>query len=358
MSTVHRTRDNRIHNKECRALIESGYALTLVIRAEHDELAPVPLHALKAPPSRTHRLTLTQVSAWRALSKLRPRVVHIHDPELIPLALVWARTHHAKLIYDAHEDVVRQVEHKQYLSGWRRAIARFYAKALTRLADRRADAVVAATEDVAAGFSTAKVTVVHNYPWLSDFTEPPAPVPGRLVYTGDLTEQRKLSFMIDLVERVRERVPEAHLILAGPIRPQLADVARRFDGEVVTHVGLLPPREIPALIATAELGLILLEPLPNYLTSLPTKLFEYQAAGVPVVASNFPIWVKEFGPADCAAFIDSEDLDSAADEVVALLNDPARRAQLAANGRRFVEAGHNFESQAPLLVDTVKALLR
>lgn len=358
LSTVHRTRDNRIHNKECRALIEAGHDVTLVIRGDHDEVSPVPICSLSAPRSRMERLTVMQWEAWRSLGRLRPAVLHIHDPELIPMGLIWARSHGARVIFDAHEDLVKQIETKPYLRGLRRLAARGYAKVLTRIADRYYDGVVAATEDIAAGFAKQSAVVVFNYPWLSDYMTDCEPVAGRIVYAGDLTEERKLSFMVDVIERVRETVPQAHLVLAGAIGPKLDSVAERFDGDAVRHLGLLKPTEVPALLSSAEIGLIFLEPLPNYVNSLPTKLFEYQAAGLPVVASKFARWVEAFGPDGATAFVDSGDVDASAKVIVALLQDPDRRAQMSSAGRRAVAERYNFESQAKSLTTLIERLAK
>lgn len=353
LSTVHRTRDNRIYNKECRALLDAGEDLTLVIRGEGDEDSPVPIRSLPIPRSRLGRLTLTQWRAWRTLDGLRPRLLHIHDPELIPMALAWGRLRQAAVVFDAHEDLVKQVETKPYLRPWQRRIARSYARFLTRLADRHMDGVVAATEDIAAGFSHPNTQVVFNYPWLSDFSPVPAPESGRMVYTGDLTQERKLSFMIDVAGKVREVVPEAHLVLAGALGKGMGTVAERFDGDLVRYVGLLAPVDLPALIGSAEAGLIFLEPKPNYLNSLPTKLFEYQAAGVPVVASDFPVWQARFGSAGSVLFVDSDDVEMTAAAVAGLLRDPRRRAEMSAAGRRAIEREFNFESQTDALLGVV-----
>lgn len=356
LSTVHHPRDNRIYNKEVTALAEAGHDVTLVIGADADEASPVRLVALPRPQGRVERLLGMQARAWRTLGRLRPGILHIHDPELIPLAWAWARTHGARCVYDAHEDLVDQMGSKEYLAPWLRPVAGAYARLLTRWADRRMDAVVAATEPVAARYTNPETVVVHNYPWLREFGAEPAPVPGRLVYVGDLSEERRLSFMIDVARRVRERVPHAHLVLAGRLLPDAAASASAFDGETVTHLGLLPPAEIPALVATAQIGLVFLAPLPNYTNSLPTKLFEYLAAGVPFAASDFPDWRTTFGPLDAGIFADSEDAAATADAVAALLADPGECARLGANGRAAVRDRFSFERELPALLGLVGRL--
>lgn len=361
LSTVHRTHDNRVFNKECRLLVERGFDVTLVIRAEVDEPSPVPVSALPTPKSRLERLTKTQVLAWRRLSDLKADLVHIHDPELIPMAWLWTRLHRAMLVFDAHEDLVKQISTKPYLKPWQRVLARAYARLLTRWADKGADGFVAATPDIAAGFANRNTVVVHNYPWLSEFDVAVDRVPGRVVYAGDLSEERKLSLMIEAAHLVRGEVPDAHLILAGKTAGGGAkEKLREVDGDVVRYVGLLPPAEVPGLVAQAEVGLILLEPLPNYTTSLPTKLFEYMAAGVPFVASNFPAWVEKFGPLEAGVFVDSESAEVVAEAVVGLLASSrvgGQRTRGRRRGFRFRIRGRNVD-RLPVAMDPPLTLPR
>lgn len=350
-------RDNRIYNKECGALLDAGFEVTLVVRGDGPDGGTVPVVALRPPSSRLARLTLSQAEAWRQLSRLRPGLVHIHDPELIPLAWLWARTHAASWVFDAHENLGKQIATKPYLKPWQRGLARTYARLLTRWADRGADAVVAATDSIARQFGNPRTTVVFNYPWLRDFTAAPSAVPGRLVYAGDLTEERKLSFMLEVTRRLRARVPTAHLVLAGKLVGERAEeLAKEIDGEVVRHLGLLPPRDVPPVIASAQVGLIFLEPLPNYVTSLPTKLYEYMAAGVPFAASDFPFWRDTFGPLGAGVFVDSSDVSATVDALTELLLDPERCAAMGARGRAAVEDRFTFEAQARRLVELVEGL--
>lgn len=355
LSTVHRTRDNRICNKECGGLLSRGYDLRLLIRADHDETAPVPIKALPTPRNRLERLTLTQFRAWRALTKLRPDLVHVHDPELIPLARWWTRLHKSSWIFDAHEHLIDQIDTKPYLKPWQCRLAKWYARWLTRQADKHADGIVAATPRIAQQYSNPNVVVVHNFPWLKDFCTEPAPVAGRLVYTGDLTEERRFSFMVDVAHRLRELVPSAHLVLAGAFRgPSAKEMEAKVDGDVVQYLGLLPPEEVPDVIASASVGLIFLAPLPNYLTSLPTKVFEYMASAVPFAASDFPAWRESFGCHEAGIFVDSSDVEAAARALAELLNDPERTAELGRNGRRAVQEHYTFESELDSLVEVVE----
>lgn len=360
LTTVHQARDNRIHNKECQALLDAGFDVILVAHAVEDEPAGrPPLVALTAHRGRFARVVSGQWQSWQVLQRLRPRLVHIHDPELVPMTWLWARLHRAKAIFDAHEDLVAQVSTKPYLPELVRPLVRLLARGLVVAANHGMDAVIAATDDVAGGFAHPRTVVVRNYPWLKDYPPVEArPVPGRVAYVGDLTEERRLSFMIEVVRRARQSRPEVHLVLAGrPLGSAQSVLDRISEPGLVDHRGLLRPAEVPGVLASASVGLIFLDPLPNYTRSLPTKLFEYMAAGVPFLASDFPFWRQEFEPWDAGRFTDSTDVDVAAAALVEMLDDAEARARMGRNGRLAIEQGLNFESQAPALVELARDLL-
>lgn len=360
LTTVHQPHDNRILNKEARALAGSGVDVVLVAGAEHDEVVRgVPISAIGRRTG-VGRVVVSQAEAWRRLGQLRPTLLHVHDPELVPLAIVWARTHGARVVYDAHEDLVAQIATKPYLNRYTRPVARGVARGLVRIADLGVDGVVAATEQVASGYRNRRRVVVRNLPWLSDFEapDPSARVLHRAVYTGDLTEERGLSTMLAVADRVVREVPDFELVLAGRALRGCRDVVAGLPASgPVKALGLLPPSEVPGVVASAQVGLIFLKRLPNYAESLPTKVFEYMAAAVPFLATDFAAWQRLFGPADAGVFVDTDDVEATASALVRLLRDPAECARLGANGRRAVEGSFNFESEAGTLVDFTETLL-
>lgn len=357
LSTVHHDWDNRIVNKECRALAEAGFDVHLVISADEDRTTDgVRIHAIKQR-SRSRRLVGSQWEGWRKLAELKPQLLHIHDPELLPLAVAYTRSHGIPLIYDAHEDLVKQLSTKPWLTPRKARVVNPLARTLLRLADRYCAAVVTATDDIAAGFTRERggrarpVVTVRNLPWLRDFTAADvAANPKVAVYTGDLTRERGVALMVDSVKRV----PDARLVLAGRLLVPQSVV----DSDVVDHRGLVPPSELSGIIASARVGLIFLKRLPNYENSLPTKVFEYMASGVPFLATDFPAWKALFGGCEGGVFVDTDDPDAVARELSALLDDPERCAELGRRGRRAVEREFSFEVEAEKLVGLVRSLIR
>ena len=106
-----------------------------------------------------------------------------------------------------------------------------------------------------------------------------------------------------------------------------------------------------------DVGLALLHPDPNYVNSLPTKMFEYMLMGRPVVVSNFPMWQEIVEEAVCGLAVDPLDLDAVESAVRQLLDDAELRQRLGQNGRRAVLDKYSWEREGEKLVDFYRELL-
>lgn len=358
VTTAHPAMDNRIFHKECIALAEAGIDIWLISVAENDQtIGGVRLKALRRRDSRLTRMLFGPWDAWRALREIRPSVVHIHDPELIPLAILWKLIHRCPAIFDAHEDLPKQVAGKPYLPRFLRAAVALAARALEMAADQALDCVVAATPSIAHNFRSKPVTLVQNFPWLRDFPERVEPTESDNVtisYVGGITRERGCMEMLEAALKSKFR-PE--LVLAGAATTDMrAEMAARAHMGI-TYLGLLPPSSIPQIISNSRAGLILLHPFPNNFESQPTKIFEYMATGRPFIASNFDYWISLLGSFNCGIFVDPLDTDAVSHAIDTILSEPERAREMGESGRRAFEANFTFDGEARRLVDLTMRLL-
>lgn len=356
LSTAHPATDNRIFRKECTAMADAGYNVTLVAQdTKATFTGPVQHHPLPHYTSRLQRVIRGPFSAWRALRHIRPDLIIGHDPELIPLLVVYRSTHRGtKLVYDAHEHLPKQIASKTYIPHALRPVLTRAARALEVMADRYLDSIIVATPHIEESFSPEKRVLVQNFPWLRDFPAPtayPTTQPARVCYVGGLSRDRGIETMIKLPERTSMNV---QLDLAGPTA---SDALPGVNAPGVNYFGVLTPDQVPALIANCSIGLALLRPLPNYLESQATKIFEYMAAARPFIASDFASWEAQFAPFACGLFVDPEDADAAAEAIDQLTSNPDGAKEMGLRGRDAVEQKFNFENEARALLDMVDRLI-
>ena len=360
VSTVHNPRDGRIFRKECASLAKRGADVWFIGAQDGDEIVDgVHVVGIGKATNRIDRLPRRQAKVWQALDRVNPALVHIHAPELIPLVLAWKKLRGRAAVFDAHEDLVAQIDGKEYLSPKIKPVARTVAKALVTMADKGFDGVVAVTDGVAEDFGHRNQKLVHNYPLLSSFdtTVEGEKVPGQIVYVGMLSKGRQTDKMFDMMALMDG---DARLVIAGKQEPEVAYLFDELDKHPrVDYCGSIPVDEVPGLLASSVIGLVFLEPLPNYVNSLPTKLFEYMAAGIPFISTDLPLLVNMLEKWDCGVFVDtSRDAKAAAEAAKELLADPERCKRLGENGRRAIAEEFNFEADVDALVTVEERALK
>lgn len=356
LTTVHQPSDVRIHEKQCRALAEAGYSVVLI--APQGDFRAVPgvrVHLLRPLPTRLQRMTVGSWIAWREAVSEKATVYHIHDPELIPVSwLLRARGH--VVFYDVHEDMPQDILIKPYLPPITRRPLALLAKAIERLTATVLSGIVAATPKIAARFPNAKTCVVRNFPRQEEFPRPrrsSSPTKtNEVIYVGGLSRERGAAQMVNAA-KIWNATVEAPLVLAGRILPRsLETELESLDGwRHVQFLGWLNRDELLARLARAKLGLVVLHPHPSFLDSLPVKLFEYMAAGLPVVASRFPLWEQIIDNAECGVTVNPFDENAIASAVQTMLTSPDMAAAMGSSGRQAIAMNYSWELESRTLID-------
>lgn len=354
VTTVHPRDDIRIFHKECRSLARAGYEVVQVVGdglgdAEVDGVRIVDIGP--APKGRLARMRTQPRRALEAVRRLRPALMHFHDPELLPIGGALAREG-LPVIYDAHEDVPRQVLTKQWIAAPLRPL-------VSRLFERYEDArvrplaaVVGATPHIARRFATnaRRSVVVGNFPFLDELAPPTVPVPREraVCYVGGLTRTRGVREMV----RAVAQVPGVTLVLCGAMEDAVfeAELSAEPGWCQVDWRGRVGREEVRDVMARCRAGLVTLSPMPSYVDSLPIKMFEYMSAELPVIASGFPLWREIVEATGCGTCVDPTDVDAIAAAIRAIVDDPPRIAAQGRAGRAAVLSTYNWpQSERALL---------
>jgi len=293
---------------------------------------------------------------WRAvlpiLDQLRPDLVHCHDFDTLPAGLWWGKSHRKPVVYDAHEYYADLC--KPRLHGAAGGLLYRAIRLAEHAAARAASAVITVDETLAAIYRprNRRVIVVGHYPPRHMAAEP-NPVFSRptltLLYAGRLSVDRGLLLYADVLRCLRENGIAARLRLAGVFTPASDEQAfrQRIGGleAEVEFLGWTPYADMPALLRSADVGLSILLPEPRYTAALPVKLFEYMAAGLPVLASDFLPVRQVVTAADCGTLVNP--LDEAAkiaEILIAWQRSPNTPRRLGENGRQAVLKRYNWEA--------------
>ncbi len=350
VTSVHEHTDTRIFHKECRTLRGAGYQVVLIApHTENETIQDIRIRAVPPPKKRLERMTRTLWNVYRAAIDENAQLYHLHDPELIVVGIL-LKLKGKKVIYDVHEDLPRQILSKGWIAPWLRRGISMAAEFMEGVAGRCFDKIIAVTPTIANRFPSPKTTMVKNYPIVSELVleSPDSYVdrPHTVSYiAAGITVHRGLREMVDAIGML-SREKQARLVLAGTISPPALREEEKIGWARVDEVGFLDRTGVRQLLSRTRIGLVVHHPLVNYVDSIPVKLFEYMAAGIPVVASHFPLWKEFVEGSDCGICIDPLDAKEVAAAIEWLLDHPEEASRMGENGRLAVQAVYNWEREA------------
>lgn len=346
LTSVHRPYDTRIFVKMCSSLASAGHDVHLVVASrEAVSRDGVVIHRLPEPKNRAVRMLFTSWAVWARALRLRPDILHFHDPELIFGALA-LRAMGKKVVIDLHEDLPMQVLTKHWIPGVLRRPVAAVAKSALSFAAARMSGIVTATQPISDSLRS-RSTVVRNLPDVAEFKVPGPDYSSRervVTYIGGLNPNRGLYEMLEASLLVD---PPARFELGGPFEPlELEQEVAKHPGMSHTSLlGFLSRDEVKGAMDRARVGLVVLRPNKNYLESQPVKMYEYMAAGIPVIASNFPVWREIVDGYQCGLTVDPTDSAAIARAVEWILEHPREAEQMGHNGRAAVLGGLEWASQ-------------
>ena len=345
LSTVHAAGDTRIFVKQAMSLADNGFQVEVVFWGDGDseivEDYENGLRKIVFPRPNSGSSLLKRIKTiWHALKygmASDADVIIVHDPELIPVG-VFLEGEGKRVVYDAHEDLPAQFLHKKHLPIWMRFFGRWMSFLFVFAADKILSGTLCATPTIQERYRR-RSCLVRNYPRLDEieFKE------GRqddafekVVYIGALSEARGI---LELVEAISEVDTDCRLTLAGKWerdsfrqKCEAADTRGRVD-----YVGVLERGAVANTLAESGLGIVVLQSSPAYMEALPVKLFEYMASGLPVIASDFPIWREIVDGADCGLLVEPGQISQLAGAIDEVLGDLEAARKMGENGRKAVE---------------------
>ena len=344
---LHPSTDTRIFIRECISLAKAGYDTYLVAPGDSREDRGV--HVIgcgESPKTRWGRFLSYRWKVCRKALEVDAEIYHLHDPLLLSFGLKLKRLG-KKVIFDSHEDVPQQTMNKSYAPHWILWTVSKLWYAYESYACPKFDGVVTATPYIAEQFRTRakRVVNVNNFPSLDDIVFHDTDFRERepiVCYVGGVSKIRGVYEMVEAMEGV-----DGKMIIAGPLEPGLDDLTRSN----VETVGLLRRGGVNELLGRSVAGLVLYLPIPNRKGSQPNKLFEYMAAGLPVICSDEPLWVEEVESVNAGICVNPEDVNAIRAAIVKLLTDRELAQQMGRNGRHAVETKYSWAREAEKLID-------
>ncbi|MBD2297076.1 glycosyltransferase family 4 protein [Nostoc sp. FACHB-190] len=358
LSTIHQALDVRIFYKECQTLAKAGYEVHLLVpNPPAEQLEGVCFHAIDKVTNhpRLIRIWRRLSSAYKIAKSLQADVYHFHDPELIPVGIFLQRLG-AKVIYDVHEDSPWEaisLSKNNLVLGW----LRFSIwTILEGIAKAHLDAFICVTPHIAQKFPSAKMTVVANFPLIAELqAEGQINIANTeeniVIYAGGIAEIRGIRQMVEAMEFLPKSLTAKLLLLGEFSSLDMQNEVEKIPGwQQVEFLGWQSRQSVVQYLAKSKVGLVLFHPKRDHLEALPNKLFEYMAAGLPVVASNFALWREIIEDIGCGLVVNPLDCQEIAQSIQYLLENPEIAVAMGKRGREAVINRYNWDIESKKLL--------
>ena len=120
---------------------------------------------------------------------------------------------------------------------------------------------------------------------------------------------------------------------------------------MLKFIGKINRKEVNELYGRARTGIVIYQPAANHMESQPIKMFEFMAAGLPVVASNFPLWKEILEGASCGICVDPTKAEEVRDACLHMIEHPDEAQRMGENGRTAVVEHYSWVREEQKLLD-------
>jgi glycosyltransferase involved in cell wall biosynthesis len=207
-----------------------------------------------------------------------------------------------------------------------------------------------------------KCTAIINYPDLSIFRSRQRVVPpnGEFVmcYPGTLNWHQGLDLAVEATALLHDRTPNLRfrIIGDGPDREKLRTmIEQRHLQDCVSLEGFIPIEQVADTMANVDLGVVPKRKDSFGNEAFSTKIMEFMAMNVPVIASRTRIDEYYFNE-DMVQFFESENVEDLAAKILDLMRNPERRRALCASSEHFI-ALNNWDVKKHEYLDLVDRLI-
>lgn len=360
VTSSHQRYDGRIFQKECKSLAKKYEVVLLCADNFPDENKDnINIKSVKVKKkNRIMRFFIIPHKLKKRCLKENADIYHFHDPELISLAY-YMKKKNKVVIFDSHEDNLNRISNRSWIPKiFKPLIKKIYGikekKCLKKL-----DAIITVADYIHDRLQKINLNtyIITNYPIIDNQEISDLKNLNTICFAGGISKQYMHHNIIQAIKDLNVKYK-----IAGPIFDDYKKGLDTLKGiEKVEFLGKLDKKEVNNLYLNSGIGIVLIDYVPNinykHGSMGITKIFEYMAYGLPVIATDLEVW-ENFIPNKCGICVNPNSIEDIKKAIKYLIDHPKEAKKMGKEGRKLVEEKYNWQKEESILFEIYKKIER
>lgn len=357
VTTAHPSYDIRVFHKQIKTLASEGYQIIYIgPGGESSEFQNITFIEIKRQGLKSLNL-LRNFRIYSIVRNQRSKICHFHDLDFIPWGLLLKRQG-MRVVYDVHELYQEVIEIRNDKSKLERFIIKKLIIFFENKASEKFDLIICAWSKIAEKFDKKKVVLLQNFPIKSYYKNFQLKKSNkRFIYAGNLSQARGILELVEAAKKVKCK--DFQLFLIGRFFDAnfQIKIEKEMNHNNTFFIPWMSQEKLVPFLENSYCGIVTLYPLNNHKNNIVNKMFEYMAAGLPQIASNFPMWRRIIEGNQCGVCVNPLDSDEIAKTIDFLCGNKSLVSQMGKNAKSLVEKRYSWENEAEELKMAYEKLL-
>jgi|688.fasta_scaffold178161_2 glycosyltransferase involved in cell wall biosynthesis len=347
-------RDNaRVFHRQAKSLLSFGFNVSILTNdgGIEENVEGIDIYCTEFWSSRLKILLFAKKQFLTKSFHINADVYFIHSPELLSLGLL-LKAKGKKVVYDAHEDLPRHILEKEWLPRFSRLPISFFSNIYLNFVFERIDALISPHNHIVERYKSINrncILITNFSKTSSDFNFDLSEYLSRhkiICYSGTAYFHSNQIQILDSINDFEDVIYN----IAGTIPEKLyLDMQGHTAFSKVNFFGLIGYDRMKDFYQKARIGLVIIDYRLNLGSKMGTfavnKMFEYMESGLPIVCSDYDLWIQVIEKYNCGLYVKPGNVFEIKKAINFLLENPALAYEMGQNGIKAVHGEYNWNNE-------------